>query len=64
MSDTTTFPTSLCHRCAGLKLVRGANSTFLMCLRLPQKYARQPVATCPAFEAKPAKGEDDRNHEG
>ncbi len=43
------FPQSLCHRCAALKQVKGANSVFLMCTALPNKYPRQPVVRCPAF---------------
>lgn len=45
------FPTSLCHRCAHLRLVTsGKGSTFLMCQHpaLP-KYPRQPVAECVGF---------------
>jgi hypothetical protein len=49
MSDAVPFPHSLCHRCAALKLVKGAHSTFLMCTALPNKYPRQPVSSCPAF---------------
>jgi hypothetical protein len=45
------FADSLCHRCAALKLVKGAHSTFLMCTALPNKYPPQPVRTCPAFNA-------------
>ena len=44
------FPESLCHRCKAVKVVRGANSTFLMCTVLEQKYPRQPVLACSAFE--------------
>jgi hypothetical protein len=51
------YPESLCHRCTGLKLVHGARSTFLMCLRLPERYPRQPVLECIAFDPLP-KGPD------
>jgi hypothetical protein len=43
------FPESLCHRCLGLKVVKSARSTFLMCLRRPEKYPQQPVVECPDF---------------
>ncbi len=43
------FPDSLCHRCASLRRVNGANSTFLMCTALEVKYPRQPVVKCQAF---------------
>ena len=49
MSDALPFPESMCHRCAAQKVVRGANSVFLMCTALPVKYPRQPVTSCPAF---------------
>jgi hypothetical protein len=45
------FPESLCHGCNALKLVKGAQSVFLMCTALPNKYPRQPVVTCAAFVA-------------
>jgi len=35
-------------------LVAGKASTFLMCTALPDKYPRQPVLQCTAFEAKPS----------
>jgi hypothetical protein len=44
------FPQSLCHGCAALKIVSGAQSTFLMCTVLPDKYPRQPVLQCAAFK--------------
>ena len=43
------YPESLCHRCLGLREVKTARSVFLMCLRLPEKYPRQPVLACAAF---------------
>ena len=46
------FATSLCHRCAALKLVPGKNSLFLQCSALPQKYPPQPVRSCAAFATK------------
>ena len=46
------FPQSLCHRCAALKVVKGAQSTFLMCTVLAEKYPRQPVLQCAAFTPK------------
>lgn len=42
------FPDSLCHRCAALRKVNGANSIFLMCTVLEVKYPRQPVLQCHA----------------
>lgn len=50
------FPESRCHACVGLRLIRGARSTFLMCERLPQKYVPQPVRSCAAFLARPPEG--------
>lgn len=47
--STKPFPQSLCHRCKAVKLVKGANSTFLMCTALEVKYPRQPVLDCLAF---------------
>jgi len=43
------FPESLCHKCQGLKTIRTARSVFLMCLRRPDKYPRQPVLSCPEY---------------
>jgi hypothetical protein len=51
MSDEQPFPQSLCHRCAALKQIKGANSTFLMCTALPTKSPPQPVVSCHAFRA-------------
>ena len=48
------FPTSLCHRCAALRLVAGKRSTFLQCSALAEKYPPQPVQSCAAFVAKRA----------
>src|SRR5689334_18611594 len=45
------FPASLCHRCAALKLVKGAPSVFLMCTALPDKCPRQPVLQFEAVQA-------------
>ena len=50
--DEQPFPESICHRCEALKKVKGANSVFLMCTALPDKYPRQPVSECPAFREK------------
>ena len=50
---TPPFPTSLCHRCAFVRLVTsGKGATFLMCQEpsLP-KYGPQPVRSCPKFQA-------------
>ena len=47
------FPESICHGCVSLKTVRGANSVFLMCTALPQKYPPQPVRECRAFRLEP-----------
>jgi hypothetical protein len=44
------FESSLCHGCAHKRDVEGKNSWFLLCAVSPQKYPRQPVATCPSFE--------------
>lgn len=47
------FPESLCHRCAAPpRLVRTARSVFILCPVLPNKYPRQPVRSCPRFEAR------------
>lgn len=46
------FPTSLCHRCAALRLVAGKHSTFLQCSALAQKYPPQPVRSCVAYTAR------------
>jgi len=47
------FPESICHRCVSLRLIKGAQSTFLMCTALADKYPRQPVRQCGAFRLKP-----------
>ncbi|MEW5737937.1 MAG: hypothetical protein AB1938_03370 [Myxococcota bacterium] len=48
----TPFPDSLCHRCAHLRRVEGARSSFLQCGEgRPPKYPAQPVRACPYFEA-------------
>ena len=45
------FPTSLCHRCAFVRLVTsGKGSTFLMCQEPSLQYGPQPVRTCPEFQ--------------
>lgn len=44
-------PDSLCHRCRALRTVgseRGGR--YLMCTALDEKYPRQPVRACPAFD--------------
>jgi hypothetical protein len=51
--DPPPFPTSPCHRCVHLRLVRsGRGSTFLMCQEptLP-KYPPQPIVRCRGFTA-------------
>ncbi len=45
-------PTSLCHQSAGLRLVPGKNTAFMLCQLLPEKYPAQPIARCPAFSPK------------
>jgi len=52
-SDELPFPQSLCRRCAALKVVKSAQSTFFMCTALPNKYPPQPVRQCPAFRGAP-----------
>jgi hypothetical protein len=45
------FPQSLCHRCAAPpRYVRTEQSVFVLCPVLPNKYPRQPVMSCPAFQ--------------
>ncbi len=48
---TTPFPTSICHQCKHLRLVRsGKGSTFLNCTEpTTPKYQSQPVVACPAW---------------
>ncbi|MFT3840583.1 MAG: hypothetical protein QM723_26580 [Myxococcaceae bacterium] len=48
--DETPFPNSLCHRCQHVKQVKTKTSVFLMCTALPDKYPRQPVLQCPAYQ--------------
>jgi hypothetical protein len=48
------YPESLCHRCAALRVVQGARSSFLMCTALEEKYPRQPVVRCLAFKQRGA----------
>lgn len=55
------FPDSTCHRCAHLRVVGAARSTFLRCEEgRPPKYPAQPVRTCPFFQPavkeSPARG--------
>jgi hypothetical protein len=47
------FPESLCHRCEAARQVKTAASVFILCSALPDKYPRQPVVRCAAFQAKP-----------
>jgi len=52
--DALPFPESLCHRCAAPpRYVRGANSLFILCPLLPNKYPPQPVRRCALFRAQP-----------
>lgn len=54
--EQLSFPESLCHRCdAPPKYIRTANSIFVLCPLLANKYPRQPVLSCPRF--RPAEGE-------
>ena len=47
---TLPYPTSLCHRCAAPpRFIRTASSVFILCPILPDKYPRQPVASCALF---------------
>jgi hypothetical protein len=47
------YPQSLCHRCAAPpRYVRTANSVFILCPLLPQKYPPQPVMRCALFKPK------------
>ena len=49
------FPESLCHRCAAPpRYIRTANSIFIRCPLLVDKYPPQPVLSCPLF--RPAEG--------
>jgi hypothetical protein len=50
------FTDSVCWRCAHHRTIRTARSSFLMCSALPVKYPRQPVVTCPSFQAPPVDG--------
>ncbi len=50
------FPESLCHRCANLRYVETAQSTFLLCPVLPNKYPRQPVRRCSLFRPREESG--------
>jgi hypothetical protein len=52
------YPDSRCASCEGEKLIVGARSTFVMCLRLPNKYPQQPVLACEAYVAREAEVED------
>lgn len=55
MSDAP-FSDSLCHRCAHLRRVEAARSSFLKCEDgRPPKYPPQPVRQCPFF--RPAEGQ-------
>jgi hypothetical protein len=49
--DTRPFAESLCWRCANHRPIRAARSVFVMCTALAVKYPRQPVTTCPSFQA-------------
>jgi hypothetical protein len=55
---TDPFADSLCPGCAAHRPIRGRNTTFIMCTALPDKYPRQPVLACPAFQPGPGQGHD------
>jgi hypothetical protein len=56
----TVYPSSLCERCAGVRVVvTPKGSRFLLCERSKRdgrfpKYPPQPVASCAGFEAAEA----------
>lgn len=41
---------SLCHRCRAMRHVDGARTAFVLCTTLDEKYPRQPVVACDAFQ--------------
>jgi len=45
------FAESICWTCANHREIGAARSTFILCAALAVKYPRQPVATCPAYQA-------------
>jgi len=45
-------PTSICHRCAARRYVRGRGTVFVMCTALPVKYPPRPVVRCEALRPK------------
>lgn len=55
MSDSPPpFPESLCHRCAAPpRYVRTAQSVFVLCPLVAEKYPRQPVLRCALFRPAP-----------
>jgi hypothetical protein len=54
------FSESLCHRCdAPMRLVRTERSTFLLCPWVAEKYPRQPVLRCVAYQPRCASQGDD-----
>jgi len=53
------FPESLCHRCAALRVVPAARSSFLFCSAGPDRYPRQPIVSCPLY--RPARPPEPEN---
>lgn len=47
------FPDSLCHRCAALRVVAAARSSFLFCAAGHERYPRQPIVSCALFRPLP-----------
>ena len=49
------MPPSLCPGCVHVRLVKGRrDQTYLLCRNpaIPEKYPRQPVATCPGYRLR------------